>query len=243
MKKLIATVTVVGLFAFGPAALAQDEHKRADNPAQGARQAGPGAAAGHAPARASGGQGGGGQGGGGHSGGPSERASGRSQGQGAQAQSPPRQASQRQDTQRQVAPRQAPTERVRSEPAIGRGTSGAVNAPASGSRNIQAQGRTSNTGPARRPGDFAALRGNVQASRHFQAGAYRPPQGFQSRHWGYGDRLPRAYFARNYWLTNFLIYGLLSPPPGLVWVRVGPDALLIDEYSGEVIRVDYGVFY
>lgn len=98
-------------------------------------------------------------------------------------------------------------------------------------------------GPGGAVGDIAALRGNVQAPRHFQAGAYRPPQGFVSRHWRYGDRLPRAYYARNYWLTNFLIYGLLSPPPGLVWVRVGPDALLIDEYTGEVVRMEYGVFY
>jgi Ni/Co efflux regulator RcnB len=83
----------------------------------------------------------------------------------------------------------------------------------------------------------------VQAPRHFQAGAYRPPQGFVSRQWRYGDRLPRAYYARNYWLTNFLLYGLFAPPPGLVWVRVGPDALLIDEYTGEIVRVEYGAFY
>jgi Ni/Co efflux regulator RcnB len=83
----------------------------------------------------------------------------------------------------------------------------------------------------------------VQAPRHFRAGAYRPPPGFQSRRWSFGDRLPRAYYARGYWLSNFLIYGLLAPPPGLVWVRVGPDALLIDEFTGEIIRVEYGVFY
>jgi Ni/Co efflux regulator RcnB len=89
----------------------------------------------------------------------------------------------------------------------------------------------------------AALRRNVQAQRHFSAGAYRQPQGYRQRHWSYGQRLPGGYYARNYWITDYLAYSLFAPPDGLVWVRVGPDALLIDQYSGEIIQVDYGVFY
>jgi Ni/Co efflux regulator RcnB len=138
--------------------------------------------------------------------------------------------------------RQGTNERAGGAPTPSRTSERAVSPQSPGPRAIQA-GRNANAGPARRTADVSALRGNLQAPRHFQAGAYRAPQGFRSRHWGYGDRLPRAYYARNYWLTNFLIYGLLSPPPGLVWVRVGPDALLIDEYTGEIIRVEYGVFY
>jgi len=87
------------------------------------------------------------------------------------------------------------------------------------------------------------LNRNVQAPHAFQAGAYRQPQGYEQRHWGYGDRLPGAYYARDYWLTDFALYGLFGPPEGLVWVRVGPDALLIDQYTGEVVQADYGVFY
>ena len=87
------------------------------------------------------------------------------------------------------------------------------------------------------------LRRNVQASQRFHAGGYQAPQGYSPRHWGYGDRLPGAYYARNYWLMDYAIYSLFAPPSGLVWVRVGPDALLIDQYSGEVIQVDYGCFY
>jgi Ni/Co efflux regulator RcnB len=90
---------------------------------------------------------------------------------------------------------------------------------------------------------ITSLRLNVQASHHFHNGNYNAPQGYQYRHWGYGDRLPRGYYARNYWITDFLTFGLFAPPDGLVWVRVGDDALLIDEYTGEVIQVDYGVFY
>jgi hypothetical protein len=35
----------------------------------------------------------------------------------------------------------------------------------------------------------------------------------------------------------------MPPPPGTVWVRDNTDALLIDRYTGEVIEVDYNVFY
>jgi Ni/Co efflux regulator RcnB len=96
---------------------------------------------------------------------------------------------------------------------------------------------------ARNAPAIAALRRNVQAPRRFHVGGYRAPPGYTPRHWSYGQRLPRAYFARNYWITDYLAYLLFAPPDGLVWVRVGDDALLIDEYTGEIIQVDYGVFY
>jgi len=34
----------------------------------------------------------------------------------------------------------------------------------------------------------------------------------------------------------------MAPPDGYVWVRYGDDALLIDEYSGDIIQVEYDVF-
>ena len=88
-----------------------------------------------------------------------------------------------------------------------------------------------------------SLRLNVQASRRFHGGNYLQPAGYQSRHWGYGQRLPRTYFVRDYWITDFLMFGLFAPPPDLIWVRVGDDALLVDRYSGDIVQVDYGVFY
>jgi len=80
------------------------------------------------------------------------------------------------------------------------------------------------------------------ATRHFHAGPYRAPQGFRYRRWAIGERLPGLYFARSFWIGDFGIYGLFAPPYGYTWVRYGPDAVLIDEYTGEVISVDYGVF-
>jgi Ni/Co efflux regulator RcnB len=130
----------------------------------------------------------------------------------------------------------------------------------------QAKGRQNNSGPGnatnhnptvnahqgngvhpnnvvtRRP-DINSLRHNLKASRHFRNGSYSPPRGYQSRHWSYGERLPRGYYARDYWIANFLMLDLFAPPPGLVWVRVGDDALLIDQISGDIVQVRYGLFY
>jgi Ni/Co efflux regulator RcnB len=55
--------------------------------------------------------------------------------------------------------------------------------------------------------------------------------------------LPAIYWGHDYWITDFLAFGLFAPPTGYVWVRYGPDALLIDQYTGEVIQVDYDAFY
>jgi Ni/Co efflux regulator RcnB len=95
---------------------------------------------------------------------------------------------------------------------------------------------------ARHP-SINSLRLNVQASRQFHNGNYRVPVGYQSRHWGYGERLPHMYFVRDYWITNFLMFGLFAPPTDLIWVRVGDDALLVDRYSGDIVQVQYNVFY
>jgi Ni/Co efflux regulator RcnB len=95
----------------------------------------------------------------------------------------------------------------------------------------------------RRRGNWAQFRRSYDAPRRFRVGVYRAPPGYRYHRWTHGQRLPRAYYARDYWLTNFVIYGLFAPPPGLMWVRYGPDALLIDTYTGEIVQVRYNVFY
>jgi len=106
----------------------------------------------------------------------------------------------------------------------------------------RAQGRGS-MGGARANIDLHAYQRNVSAPRHYRVGSYQAPQGYTYRRWSYGQSLPAIYFSRGYWITNYYSYGLFAPPYGLVWVRFGPDALLIDQYTGEIIQVDYGVFY
>ena len=58
-----------------------------------------------------------------------------------------------------------------------------------------------------------------------------------------GAFLPSLFYTHNYWIDDYVDFDLDDPPPGTVWVRYGSDALLIDEYTGEVIQVVFGIFY
>jgi Ni/Co efflux regulator RcnB len=104
--------------------------------------------------------------------------------------------------------------------------------------------RTAHAATARHStGRFAKVRRSVRAAHRFHAGVYRRPHGWFARHWRLGQRLPRGWFARDYWLTDWAIYGLWAPIDGLVWVRVGPDAMLIDPVTGVIVSVDYALFF
>jgi Ni/Co efflux regulator RcnB len=128
-------------------------------------------------------------------------------------------------------------------PAYTRGPNGAANAhpqnrPAMAGAHPAAGGASRHDFHA-----FVDFHQNFNAPRHFHAAAYRSPPGWYSHHWVFGEFLPVAFWARSYWLTNYMAYALAPPPYGAVWVRVGDDALLVDQDSGEVITVEYGVFY
>lgn len=84
---------------------------------------------------------------------------------------------------------------------------------------------------------------SYQSQRRFRLGAYYPPSGFSLQLWNYGDYLPRAWYSDNYRLTDWWNYDLPMPPPGFDWVRVGPDALLIDTFTGEVVQVVRYLFW
>jgi Ni/Co efflux regulator RcnB len=92
-------------------------------------------------------------------------------------------------------------------------------------------------------GRFGKVRRSMRAAHRFHAGAYHRPRGWFARHWRLGQRLPRGWFARDFWITDWAIYGLWAPIDGLVWVRVGPDAMLIDPVTGEIVSVDYALFF
>ena len=113
----------------------------------------------------------------------------------------------------------------------------------SGDRNGGRPGAPAFNGPRRDYSGFRDFHRDFRSTRRYRIAPYRPPVGFYARRWTFGDFLPQTYWARNYWLLDFAAYGLEPPPYGAVWVRVGSDALLIDEYSGEVITVAYDVFY
>jgi Ni/Co efflux regulator RcnB len=86
-------------------------------------------------------------------------------------------------------------------------------------------------------------RANLTAPKRFHISvAYARPAGWYAHRWTYGERLPRAFFASEYFITDFATYGLMAPWDGYEWVRYGDDALLIDTDTGEVIRTEYDLF-
>ena len=90
---------------------------------------------------------------------------------------------------------------------------------------------------------FDKMRRVTTATRRFQIGTYVRPSGWYAHRWTFGEFLPAFFFVRTYWILDWGSFFLDAPPPGTVWVRVGDDAILIDQYTGEVIEVVYGIFY
>jgi hypothetical protein len=81
------------------------------------------------------------------------------------------------------------------------------------------------------------------ASHRYRVGPYRPPYGWYVRAWGYGDVLPGGWYGPNFWIDDFYDYDLPWPPPGMHWVRVGDDALLVDDYFGRIVQVIRDMFW
>jgi Ni/Co efflux regulator RcnB len=90
--------------------------------------------------------------------------------------------------------------------------------------------------------DRGAYQHNFQAARSYKVGPYHRPSGWAPHHWGYGEILPRAYWAAPYLLSDYWLFSLEVPPVGYEWVRDGSDALLVNTGSGEILQVEYGVF-
>lgn len=133
--------------------------------------------------------------------------------------------------QTQVAPQAQPQNRA---------SHAAATTPSHNAARGQGSSQTNGT---RANVDVHAYQRNVNAQRQFHAGTYRAPQGYSYRRWSYGQSLPAVYFGRSFWINDYNSYDLTEPPYGFVWVRFGPDALLINEYTGTIVQVDYGVFY
>jgi Ni/Co efflux regulator RcnB len=117
----------------------------------------------------------------------------------------------------------------------------------SNGQNYRGDNRTGNRGGYNgQRHDFSNFRDyhrDFRASRRFRGPDYRRPAGWYDHRWTFGEFLPSAFWARNYWLSDFGAYDLPPPPYGATWVRVGNDVLLVDQDSGEVITVEYNVFY
>jgi Ni/Co efflux regulator RcnB len=90
--------------------------------------------------------------------------------------------------------------------------------------------------------DRGAYQHNFQAARTFKIGPYHRPAGWAVHHWGYGQILPRVYWAPRYVLADYWLFALEVPPAGYEWVRDNTDALLVNTDTGEILQVEYGVF-
>jgi Ni/Co efflux regulator RcnB len=69
------------------------------------------------------------------------------------------------------------------------------------------------------------------------------PPGWGYRRWAIGAVLPTLFLAPAYYYSGWASVGLTPPPPGYQWVEYGPDLLLVNVTTGQVIDAAYGVFY
>lgn len=87
--------------------------------------------------------------------------------------------------------------------------------------------------PGHRPSSYHRIR----------AAAFRYPRGYAYRRWAIGAILPHLFLSNYYYWNDWSALGLLPPPHGYVWVRYGPDLLLVNRYNGRIADVIYGAFY
>ena len=136
---------------------------------------------------------------------------------------------------------------VIAQPEHGRGgepprVEGRVGEPHPGPRGYprvtEPQGWNARPGPV----DRGVYQHNFQAARSYRIGPYHRPPGWVDRRWAFGQILPRTYWAPQYLISDYWLFGLEVPPAGYEWVRSGTDAILVNTVDGEILQVEYGVF-
>lgn len=69
------------------------------------------------------------------------------------------------------------------------------------------------------------------------------PSGYRYRLWAVGAVLPPLFWQRpDYYYTGWAEMGLPPPDPGYQYVEYGPDLLLVNVSTGEVVQVFPGAF-
>jgi Nickel/cobalt transporter regulator len=68
------------------------------------------------------------------------------------------------------------------------------------------------------------------------------PSGWGYRRWAVGAVLPPLFLAPAYYYADWATLGLDPPQPGFQWVRYGPDLLLVNVTTGEVVDTIYDAF-
>jgi hypothetical protein len=68
------------------------------------------------------------------------------------------------------------------------------------------------------------------------------PPGYAYRLWAVGAILPALFLAPTYYYAAWADMGLPPPDPGFQYVEYGPDLLLVNVSTGEVVEVFPGAF-
>jgi hypothetical protein len=78
---------------------------------------------------------------------------------------------------------------------------------------------------------------------HFHFGFYYDPFGWDYMRYGIGWRLWPSYYRNSFWLNDPWQYRLPPAYGPYRWIRYYNDALLVNIYTGEVVDVEYDVFW
>lgn len=92
-----------------------------------------------------------------------------------------------------------------------------------------------------RPGAQFVYRGRPHAAIRRNTFSY--PSGWGYQRWGSGQSLPLLFLSPSYFFDDYASYGFGPPPMHYMWVRYGPDLLLVNRRTGRIREVIYGVFY
>jgi hypothetical protein len=112
-----------------------------------------------------------------------------------------------------------------------------------GIRNFGVPGFAGGPGAARPHFNARYFPRIVQAPVRFHwRGVWTPQPGYYHHHWVFGEILPAGWFAARFWIVDYYDFDLPPPPIGYAWVRVGPDALLVNLANGMVVGAVYGLF-
>ena len=82
-----------------------------------------------------------------------------------------------------------------------------------------------------------------QFNRFHPAHPFIYPPGWAYRRWAIGGILPPLFLVPDYYFMDWAALGLPPPPPGTQYLRYGPDLLLVDVPSGQIVEVIPDVFY
>jgi len=96
-------------------------------------------------------------------------------------------------------------------------------------------------GPPGPAGAQFSYRGRMINRLHITPFVY--PAGYAYRRWVIGAILPPLFLVPDYYYADWATLGLAEPPPGFQWLRYGPDLLLVNTATGQVVDTVYGVFY